>query len=365
LRSFSAGRLRGDDGAMSRTSILIVDASAGGRRLLTEILSRDPEIEIVGAAASGEDAIRAAARLRPQIIAMDVQLPAMNGIDASRIIMQKTPCPIVLLVDDATPDRERLSFESLAAGALATVTKPAANGDDPRRGRELLQTVKAMAQVKLVRRWAPERMQRGNPMSAHSHISRPARPLEVVAIGVSTGGPQVVQEILAGLPATFPVPILIVQHMAEGFIAGMADWLRTQCALPVMVGREGEPVRGPGVYLAPWGHHLVVQGKQLAFSGEPEVSGHRPSATVLFRSVARHYGAAATGILLSGMGSDGAEGLAEMKRAGAITVAQDEATCAVFGMPAAAIALGVVDHVLPPPAVGKLLLKLAGEGEGE
>ena len=189
-------------------------------------------------------------------------------------------------------------------------------------------------------------------------MPRQGNALTIVAIGSSTGGPQALQAILTHLPATFQPPIVIVQHIAAGFAASIVDWLGPQCALPVQLATAGMRLDRPGIYFAPTGQHLVVHGHTLALNDEPPVRGHRPSATNLFRSVATNYGPRAIGVLLTGMGDDGAIGLAEMKRLGATTIAQDEASSVVFGMPGAAIALGIVDHIVSPAQLPTLLQQL-------
>jgi two-component system chemotaxis response regulator CheB len=187
----------------------------------------------------------------------------------------------------------------------------------------------------------------------------PQSRVEVVAIGASTGGPQALQEVLAALPAHFGSSVLIVQHIAPGFVEGLVEWLRPQCAIPIQVAAAGTRLAGRSIYVAPSGCHLVVRGRSIAFTDDGPVSGHRPSATVLFQSVSREYRQSAVGVLLTGMGDDGAIGLRDMKRSGGITVAQDEASSVVFGMPSVAIGLGAADYVLPPPAIGRLLVELA------
>jgi two-component system chemotaxis response regulator CheB len=180
-----------------------------------------------------------------------------------------------------------------------------------------------------------------------------------VAIGASTGGPQALREILTQLPATFPLSILIVQHITPGFETSMINWLGPQCALPIQLASDKTPLNGPAIYVASVGHHLITNGRVLELTNDPPIHGHRPSASTLFRSVASDYGSHAIGVLLSGMGEDGASGLRDIKAAGGVTMAQDEATSVVFGMPGAAIAMGAVDQVLPPQQIGRELVKLA------
>jgi two-component system chemotaxis response regulator CheB len=181
--------------------------------------------------------------------------------------------------------------------------------------------------------------------------------VEVVAIGASTGGPQVLRDILVDLPSDFSPPVLVVQHIAVGFDASLVDWLGHQCGLPVHIAADGQALNRPGVWVAPPGRHMGVTGRALALVDGQPISLHKPSATYLFQSVAREYRGAAIGVLLTGMGDDGAVGLRDLKRAGGTTIAQDEATSVVFGMPAAAIKLGVVDFVVPPPQIAPILVQ--------
>jgi two-component system chemotaxis response regulator CheB len=187
---------------------------------------------------------------------------------------------------------------------------------------------------------------------------------EIVVVGASTGGPPALHAILGSLPASFPLPILVVQHMVAGFIEGMIEWLRPLCALPIQLAATGTSLPARGIFVAPTGFHLVVRRRAMTLVEEPPVRGHRPSATLLFRSVAEEYGPRAVGVLLTGMGDDGASGLKDLKRAGAVTVAQDEASSVVFGMPGAAIGLGAADHVLSPPEIARLLTTLGTPSGG-
>jgi two-component system chemotaxis response regulator CheB len=374
--------------------VLVVDDSAVQRAALIALLEADPGLEVVGWAIDGADAVRAVAGLRPDVVTMDARMPRMDGITATARIMHETPTPIVMVVTTSTTgDDARTAFEALQAGVLAIVRKPsglllgssAGSVQTTREGRELVRTVKSMAQIKVVRHWSPERRQLvaappplgGPPRSAApagavgavgavgTPTAVPGRPLKLVVVGASTGGPQALGLLLPLLPADFPLPVLIVQHIAEGFVAGMVSWLTSCCALPVHLAVAGQALGPPGIFVAPTGRHLVVRNRTLWLSEEPPVAGHRPSVTALFQSAAQEYGAGAVGVLLSGMGEDGAAGLRDLKRAGAATVAQDEASSVVFGMPAAAIQMGVVDYVLPPAAIAPLLMQLAVRGAAD
>jgi two-component system chemotaxis response regulator CheB len=297
---------------------------------------------------------------------MDFRMPGMDGVVAARRIMQELPTPIVMVTASVSAEDRRIAVEAFQAGILAIVTKPTmepgrSDAYQSRAAEDLIRTIKSMAQLKVFRRLAPERHESvATPAPERSApvLKRPGP--ELVAIGASTGGPQVLHQILMRLPADFPAPILIVQHIADGFVASMVDWLRPDCQVPVKLATSGQSLTGAGVYVAPTGRHLVVRGRSLALTDDPPISGHRPSATALLRSVAREYGSRAVGVLLTGMGDDGAAGLHDMKQAGAVTIAQDEASSVVFGMPAVAIKLGAADRVLPPTRIADVLLELAG-----
>lgn len=367
--------------AVAQLRVLIVDDSELQRTILAALLTTDPAIAIVGQAADGLEALRLAATLHPDVITVDLRMPGLDGIATTRRIMTETPTPVVMIAAGVSPEDRRLVGEALAAGVLAIVPKPSPGPRGAAAAAEMIATVKRMAEVRVIRRRDMGRAATGQlgqaatgrlPVPPRANAGSPSRPPAtaargeslfppaIVAIGSSTGGPQALQTILTRLPATFRPPIVIVQHIAAGFAESVVEWLGPQCALPFHLAVAGTSLDRPGIYFAPTGSHLALHGQTLALTNEPPLRGHRPSATMLFRSVAASYGSRAIGILLTGMGDDGAAGLAEMKRLGATTIAQDEASSVVFGMPAAAIALGVVDHILPPSEIPALLARLAG-----
>ena len=332
--------------------VLVVEDSAPQRGWLLAVLESDPELEVVGWAGDGASAVLAAARLKPDVITMDLRMPGMDGLEATRRIMHETPTPIVLVTAEARGENRALVTDAFKAGVLAIELKPSFG---PEPARELVATVKGMARVRVLRRTMPHV---AAPPAAIAAPGMSRQRLEVVAIGASTGGPQALHELLTRLPASFPVPVVVVQHMSAGFVASLVDWLDPQCALPVRLGEAGCRLDRPMIHFAPSGSHMVVRRRVLQLTQDPPVGGHRPSVTTLLQSVALDYGSGAVGVLLTGMGEDGAAGLRDLKRGGAITVAQDAASCVVYGMPAAAINLGVVDHALPPAQIGLLLDRL-------
>jgi two-component system, chemotaxis family, protein-glutamate methylesterase/glutaminase len=347
-------------GGGQRLRVLVVDDSSLQREMLVNLLEQDPQLEVVGWASNGAEALRAVERLHPDVITMDDRMPIMGGLAAARSIMRDLPTPIVMVSAATGPDARGLADAALAAGVLAFRDKRALMSIAS--GTDLIRLIKGMAQVRLVRR-------RREPLVEPTHTAEtrllPAvrRTPEIVALAASTGGPQALRDIITRLPAHFPWPVLVVQHTTAGYSNTLVDWLRVGAHLPVRVAEDGEPL-AHGIYIAPTERHMVVRGRHIRLLDEPTVSLHRPSATVLFRSVAQAYGGRSIGVLLTGMGDDGAAGLAEMKHVGALTIAQDEASCVVFGMPGEAIRLGAADYVLPPDRIPALLVEQIGERQG-
>jgi two-component system, chemotaxis family, protein-glutamate methylesterase/glutaminase len=355
---------------MTRTQIrvLVVDDSATVRRLLVDILESDPAIRVVGEAANGVEAVEKAVSLAPDLITMDVVMPVMDGLEATKEIMIAAPTPILIVSASGNRSVMDLSFDATQAGALMVVSKP----QSPQSHRfhekreQLLQMVKAMAQVKVVRRWGSRsRLTAGHapaPGSSGAMAHDPAESSslgQVVAIGTSTGGPAALRRILIDLPGDFAAPILVVQHMAKGFVGGLATWLNTSCRLHVKVAADGEALEPRAVYLAPDNRHLGVRrdGRTSLSHAQP-VGGFRPAATFLFQSVARVYGSNAVGIILTGMGSDGVTGLKELRAAGGYVLAQDESSSVVYGMAQEAVQAGAVDAILPLEEIAPRLIEL-------
>ncbi len=328
--------------------VLIVDDSMTAQRTLAGALSGQSDIEVVGQAATGVEAVALAQKLKPTLITMDIRMPDMDGLTATAQIMALCPTRIVIVSSEVGASDQSLTFRALNAGALEVLPKPRLAAQ---RGvalgefeNELVATVRAMAEVPVVRR------RRGSdPGLGHSGVVPPSRHFRALAIGASTGGPQIIGQVCAQLPPALRLPILIVQHMSPGFTAGFAHWLEQESPLEVKLAEDGEPLRDGCVYLAPDGLHLTVTKKHcLALADDPPVGHFRPAVDVLFRSLAANLGPAGIGLLLTGMGTDGAEGLLAMRRAGAWTLAQEAESCVVNGMPAAAMKLDAVDALVTP-----------------
>lgn len=341
--------------------VLVAEGDAEVRRRIVALLRADPALDVVGEVAEGCEAVDATERLRPDAIVMDIQLPGVDGYEVTRRIMRVVPTPIIMISEHAD-DLERRAFEALAAGALVLVGKPRGTGPEAvQRERRLIATVKLMAEVKVVRRWGPR--------GAAEQTTRPRTParrhgIHLVAIGASAGGPPTVAEILRGLPAGLACPILLVQHIADGFAEGLATWLDRTTPLTVCLAEHGAQVHPGMVYVAPDGTQMgITSDGRLALTNGGEIDGFRPSASYLLRSVADTYGAAAVGVLLTGMGRDGAAGLLELRRRGGVTIAQDKESSVVFGMPGEAIRLGAAEHVLPPKLIAEAIVDMVGASE--
>lgn len=341
--------------------VLIVEDTRTVAEFLAHILASDPRIQVVGVAVDGEAAVESAQQLRPDVITMDVHMPKMNGFDATRRIMELCPTPIVIVCGALTTDEVAINFHAMEAGALAVVARPSGPGHERHDAtvKELVSTVKLMSEVRVVKRWPRHR----SVIAPVPEIRKPAGAIQVVAIGASTGGPLALQTILTGLPKDFPFPVLIVQHMTPGFVEGFAEWLGRASGFAVRIAVNGEPMLPGQAYIAPDDFHMGVRSDHrilLARERQRSVNGLCPSVSFLFGSVVQVFGGNAVGILLTGMGRDGVEELKLLKDAGAITVAQDETSSVVHGMPGEAIQIGAAQHILPPQAIARTLVTMAG-----
>ena len=351
-------------------NVLVVEDSPAARELIVYVLGSDPEIRVTGTANDGREAIEAVSRETPDIITMDINMPNMNGLDATRRIMETNPTPIVIVSGSSAVMEVEKSFAAMEAGALAVIQKPRGVGhpDHEKTARELVQTVKLMSEVKVVRRWPRNKGESGqnSPGAAAMTVKEARAEIEVVAIGASTGGPVVLQTILSKLPKNFPAPILIVQHMSAGFLHGMAEWLAQTSGVPLHIAEDGERLLPGHAYFAPDDHNMGVDKKgQISLDKNEMVNGFRPSVSYLFRSVIQVYGKNSTGVLLSGMGRDGAEELKLMKEQGALTIVQDRESSVVYGMPGAAVELDAATYVFSPEMIAKVLRHMPGKKRDE
>ncbi|MEO7685276.1 MAG: chemotaxis-specific protein-glutamate methyltransferase CheB [Gemmatimonadaceae bacterium] len=356
--------------------VLVAEDSPTARALLVAMLDADPGIEVIAQASTGLEAVEMAERLEPDLITMDVQMPELDGLQATERIMLRSPRPIIIVSSQARDTDVSLSLDATRAGALLVLPKPEGPGSGHFESdqRQLVAMVKALSHVKVVRRWrgngsiANATVQQPGPairrnaaLSSSRSVGRP--PATIVAIAASTGGPAALKDLLAVLPTNFSAPILIVQHIAKGFVDGLAKWLGTDSRLRVAVATNGEtPVPG-SVYVAPDGFHLEVRCTRsdqlrIALTSTPPVGTFRPSASRLFSSVATAMQERALAVILTGMGDDGVSGLLEVRRNRGIILAQDEASSVIYGMPREALRAGVVDEVVPIQSLADRLLEL-------
>ena len=344
--------------------VLIVDDSKVVQEFMKHILSSDPDIKVVGMASSGREAIELVREKRPDVITMDFYMPDMDGAEATRAIMETNPTPIVIVSGSIGAQDVTKKFGLIEEGALAVLLRPPGehHPDFQDARNELIQTIKLMSEIRVVKilpGW------RKIVNKSHANIlpaPKITNDFQLIAIGASTGGPMAIQKILSGLPKELPVPVLIVQHISAGFTEGFVTWLSTTSNIPLRIAKNGEIPKAGNGYIAPEGYHLGVEkGPVIKFSSLPPDNGLKPSVSHLFHSVAQCIGKNAIGVLLSGMGTDGANELKAMKEIGAMTIVQDEDSSVVFGMPGEALKIGAACHVLSiekiPDFLSDLLVK--------
>ena len=351
--------------------VLVAEDSMTARALLVSILASQPDIVVVGEARTGAEAVTMAEQLDPDLVTMDVQMPELGGLEATRQIMTRSPRPI-LIVSSAADTDVGLSLEATRAGALMAIAKPRGVHSPvfETERRQLVSMVRALAQVKVVRRHgssagAPAtgaRSRAGQSAAAYARRTSGERP-QVLAIAASTGGPAALQRILSGLHRDFPLPVLIVQHIARGFAQGLAHWLDGDAAVRVKVAELGEPALAGTAYVAPDDRHLGVRRDssgvlRIVLDNAPPIGTFRPSGTYLFQSCAENVGAGVVALILTGMGDDGVAGLRHVRDASGRILAQDEGSSVIFGMPREAERAGVVDEVLPLDDIPRRLQEL-------
>lgn len=341
-----------------RIRVLVVDDSALMRKLIPAILARDSSIEVVGTAMDGAFALKKIEELQPDVVTLDLEMPRMDGMEMLRLIMKRAPLPIILF---STHSKEGgyATLKALALGAVDFLQKPkdAATGHLEEIADQLI------AKIKVAKRAAKRKLPPVTVVEELSRVTKGARPTlpprRVVAVGISTGGPNALQYMLSQIPSDFLSTIVVVQHMPEGFTEMFAKRLDECCALEIHEARSGDLLIAGRVLICPGNRHIMVRrmprGDMVVLSDGPPVNGHRPSADVLFHSVAQEFGLTAVGVLMTGMGEDGAEGLGAIKAAGGMTIAQSEESCVVSGMPRAAILKGYANKVISLEGLGTYL----------
>lgn len=347
---------------MKKIRVMIVEDSDVVREFLLHLIAQDPRLEVVAAARSAEEALRLLRPLTPDVISMDIRLPGMNGLEATRRIMSEKPTPIVVVAAGVGMEDSAMAMDALRAGALTVLEKPVgtAHADYAAMAERLCTQLAIMSEVKVVsqrgyRNFTPLPQAPDVPCSPVEH----AGTFRMLGIVASTGGPNALVQVLGGLGKDFPLPICLVQHINASFLNGFVRWLSGVCPFQVVIAANGEkPVPGK-VYVAPPDNHLVVtpQGR-IGYDFRNPVCAQRPSGNVLFESMARALDTQAIGVLLTGMGADGAEGLLALHQAGAHTIAEDASTAVVYGMPAVAVRLGAVRESLPLPFIAPRILEL-------
>lgn len=359
------------------TKVFLLDDSPIALAILKRLLDSSPDVEVVGTANNGKQALEEIPKLQPEVVCTDFHMKGMDGLEFTKQLMANYPKPILVVSASVQKEDTHTIFQLLEAGAVDVFPKPYTGlaSDYERAKQELITKIKILSGVTVFTRRQQEGWRRATvspstpslattneagfsfQSSTSGRLVNLTTPIRAIAIGASTGGPQALHQILTQLPVNFPLPVICTQHISEGFLQGLVDWLASECRLPVQVAQHSElPLPGT-IYFAPERNHLELdeQGK-FRYSISPPVDGHRPSVTVTFKSVVNFYSRATAGILLTGMGRDGAAGMQTIMQAGGVTIAQDEKSCVVFGMPKEAIALGGAQHILPLPEIAPLLM---------
>ena len=348
---------------MKKIRVLVVDDSALMRKLIPQMLATDELIDVVGTAMDGTFCLKKIEELKPGVVTLDLEMPGMNGIDTLKEIMRHQPVPVIVFSSHSI-EGASVTMKALGLGAFDFVTKPKdASAHMLETAKELVAKVKAAADCKLKPRIAA-----GPPPKQAKASVAAGSPTKVVAIGVSTGGPQAMEYVLSQLPADFPGAIAVVQHMPDGFTDMFARRLDELCPLHVKEAQSGDLLQPGRVLICPGSRHMKVKrlplGDIVVLSDEPHVNGHRPSVDVLLRSVAEEFRSQAVGVLMTGMGDDGAEGLGAVKKEGGMTIAQNEESCVVYGMPKAAIERGYAIRVVALDGMASTLQAVCGRGSG-
>jgi two-component system chemotaxis response regulator CheB len=353
--------------------VLVVEDSLTVRRRLCDALQADPNFEIIAEADNGQAAIELCLRLRPDVVTLDMQLPIMTGLSATEYIMAHCPTPILIVSSSTNRGELFKTYDALAAGAVDVLEKPRGDASDDDWDQRFRAAVRLVAKIRVIThpraRLAGGSRARSVPAPAIAqpatgpvqHSASGQQPLSVVALGASTGGPSALVAVLKGLPLELSLTVLLVLHIDEPFGSAFAEWLSDQTPHGVHFATDGETLDAAGgrVRMAPPGRHLVVDGQRLRLSDQAERHSCRPSIDVLFETLARSAGPRSAAALLTGMGRDGALGLLALREAGGVTVAQDEETSIVYGMPREAALLGAASHVLPLPEIGRFLAETA------
>lgn len=348
--------------------VLIVDDSMVVRELYNHILSSDPEIQIIGAVKNGKDAIEFINRNKPDIVTMDINMPVMGGIEAIKTIMATNPLPIIVVSNDFNQNSINDSFEAIEAGALAVIEKPNIQSNVyDEVSKNFISSIKLMSEIKVIKRrfnkaiisndrdtYVKDKIEKVNEKLNNLSSNKK---FEIIAIGVSTGGPPVLQKIFSSLSEDFSIPILVVQHITDGFLQGFVEWLNLNSKIKVIIAENNQLIEKGYIYFAPNNKQMGVnKNNRIILTNEPVINNIRPSVSYLFKSILDIYKEKSIAIILTGMGKDGAEELLKLRNAGAITIAQDKESSAVFGMPGEAVRINAAKHVLSPEEISEKLI---------
>ncbi|MBZ0303320.1 MAG: chemotaxis-specific protein-glutamate methyltransferase CheB [Anaerolineae bacterium] len=346
--------------------VLIADDSATARQLMVHLINHSADMVVVGQAHNGQQAVRLTHELHPDVILMDIVMPGMDGLAAAREIMCAQPTPIVMVSAGLNKQETNVAFQAIRTGALTVLQKPVGPGhpDYAVQSVSLVNSVRAMAGVKVIHHRKSDAAAYRPDIEAPVFIER--EPPEITAIAASTGGPAALSEIFSGLPPDFPLPVVVVQHISSDFLPSLVEWLGKTASLTVKIAEAGEEPVPAHIYFAPGDAHLeVARNRRFRLDRTPGKASYMPSSDILLESVAASFGPRAVGVVLTGMGSDGARGLRAMRDVGAYTIAQDEATSVVFGMPQEAFLSGAACDVLPIKAVAPTLASLGARNRKE
>lgn len=348
----------------SKIGVLLVDDSPLALTILKRMLSTSADIEVVGTAENGKEALKLIPKMKPTVLCTDLHMPVMDGLELTKEIMRTYPMPILVLSVSVREGSTNV-FKLLEAGAVDVMLKPKGGleSEFEKAKKELLTKIRIISGVRVFRRYKKEdRSSELGVVSASRaelkskfQIPKP----KIIIIGASTGGPQAIHEILRELPTDFPLPVICIQHISEGFLKSLVEWLDEQCRIKVRIAENGESPSPGTVYFPQEGTHLKIDNSgRFVCSTESPIYGHRPSITVTMRSLVQHYGKDVIAVLLTGMGGDGSEGMLAVQLAGGMTIDQDEKSSVVFGMPKQAIELGGAQHVLPLEEISNILMKM-------
>ncbi len=341
------------------TRLLVVDDSPTVRSIIRAMLGADQDITIIGEAVNGVEAVEKAERLRPDLILMDIRMPRMDGYEATEQIMATCPTPIIVFSSLTRAEEARVSIAMLAVGALDVMAKP--DLADPVSVAECVKVLRM--KIRVASRVAVVRHIRRRPMPGARDAGAPevaaAAKFDVLGIGSSTGGPAILREILSRLPATYPLPVLLVQHITAGFSDGFIEWLQQHISLKLRLAQPRDRAVPGTILMAPEGRQMTIKpDRSIQALSDVPVGVHLPSVDALFNSVADSFGSRGIGVILTGMGADGVDGLLRIRQSGGVTIAQDQASCTVFGMPGEAVRRGAASEVLPPERISARLNEL-------